>query len=80
MKKLDIAMKLVGCLVAALILIGLVNPAMLSASMPFIIAGTAILLALYVAKAFKTRNMSGMITTLALAAFVAAIICYNHFK
>lgn len=77
--KLNTALNLIGCIVAALIFVGLVNPAMMSASMPFILLGTAAVLVLYVLNAFKTKNFAGMVTTVIFAAFVLAIVCYNYF-
>ncbi len=79
MNKLDIATKVVGCIVVALIFVGLFNLPMMSTLIPYILIGTAITLALYVINAFKTQNYGRMITILILAAFVVIIVWYNRF-
>lgn len=77
MNKLDMLMKLAGCIVVALITVGLVNPSMLSATMPFIIAGAAAMVILYMINAFKKKNYPGMITTLILGVFILAIVLFR---
>ena len=79
MNKLDIATKAVGCMVAALIFVGLFNMSAMETLIPFIIAGAAITLALYVVNAFRTKNYGKMAVILILAAFIAAIVAYNRF-
>ncbi|MBE6878180.1 MAG: hypothetical protein E7488_03310 [Ruminococcaceae bacterium] len=79
MNKLDIATKVVGCIVVALIFVGLFNLPMMNTLIPYILIGTAITLALYVINAFKTHNYGRMITILILAAFVVVILWYNRF-
>ena len=79
MNKLDIATKAVGCMVAALIFVGLFNMSAMETLIPFIIAGAAITLALYVVNSFRTKNYGKMAEILILAAFIAAIVAYNRF-
>ena len=61
MNKLEIAMKMIGCVVVALIFVGLFNLPMMETLIPFILVGAAITLALYVINAFKTKNYGRMI-------------------
>ena len=79
MNKLDIATKAVGCMVVALIFVGLFNMSAMETLIPFIIAGAAITLALYVVNSFRTKNYGKMAVILILAAFIAAIVAYNRF-
>jgi len=78
MNKLEIAMKMIGCVVVALIFVGLFNLPMMETLIPFILVGAAITLALYVINAFKTKNYGRMITILILAGFIGVILIYNN--
>ena len=74
MNKLDILMKAVGALVVTIIFWGVFNRDMMPILTPFILAGTAATLGLYVVNAFKTKNYAKMISILAVAAFVILIV------
>lgn len=77
MNKLEIATKAVGFITVSLIFVGLFNMAMMQPLMPFIFAGAALTLGLYVLNAFRTKNYSRMITILILAGFIAVVVVYN---
>lgn len=78
MNKLEIATKAVGFITVALIFVGLFNMAMMQPLMPFILAGAALTLGLYVLNAFKTKNYGKMAVILILAGFIAVVMVYNN--
>ena len=79
MNKLELATKICGCMVVAIIAFGLFNLSIMETLAPFIIIGTAVTLGLYILTAFKTKNYGRMAAILILAAFVAVIVMYNKF-
>ena len=74
MNKLNIAMKLTGCLVVGLIIAGLANQAFMLQMMPVILGGAALTFVLYILNAFKSKNYGAMTAILIFAAFVLAVI------
>lgn len=80
MNKFDLATKICGVIVVALIFAGLFDMALMETLTPFILIGTAVTLGLYILAAFKTKNYGRMAAILILAAFVIAIVGYNYFK
>lgn len=78
MNKLEIATKAVGFITVALIFVSLFNMAMMQPLMPFILAGAALTLGLYVLNAFRTKNYGKMAVILILAGFIAVVMVYNN--
>ena len=79
MNKFELATKIVGCAVVALIIVGMFNMQLMNMFIPYILIGAAITLGLYILTAFKTKNYGRMTAILILAAFVAVIVIYNRF-
>ncbi len=77
MKKIDIAMKISGLIVAAMILTGLINQNIMTAEMPFIIAGTVLTLVLYAVKAFADKNKAAISAIVILAVFALIAFFYK---
>lgn len=79
MNKFELATKIVGCAVVALIIAGMFNMQLMNMFIPYILIGAAITLGLYILTSFKTKNYGRMTAILILAAFVAVIVIYNRF-
>lgn len=79
MNKFELATKIVGCAVVALIIAGMFNMQLMNMFIPYILIGAVITLGLYILTAFKTKNYGRMTAILILAAFVAVIVIYNRF-
>ena len=78
MKKTDIALKTVACIVVGLIFAGLANITLMQQLIPFIIAGTAVVLILYIISAFKNKNYARIITIVSVMIFAMIIIVYKR--